>query len=245
MKYEYAVFDVDGVMCKEDKNLSPHSIQAIHMLENKGINVFYASGKHPWYTTGGLRFSGLLKESTIVVGENGGHILFPKERRSHLYPDHREDVEHIREAFHTEYPALIYDGSVLWEEPKTTIFTLFPKNANVIPSLEGWLKEMIEKEGLHLYTIPHKDAVDVIPKGLSKAYALRYLEKKNYIKVKKTVAFGDGMNDYEMLKEVEFPVTVSNAHTEIKSLVKKRRGFIAEQSYGKGVLEAVENLIGE
>ncbi len=245
MKFKYAVFDIDGVLCEEGKNVMKSSIQALKKLEDKKIKILYASGKHPWYTTGGLRFSGLLRNDTIVIGENGGNVFFPKEKRTHLYSKYMKDVEIIRGDFYEKCPDLIFENTVLWEEPKSTIFTLYPENAKIISSLESFLKERIEERDLDLYTIPHKDAVDVIQKGLNKAYALIYLEKNRYIDIKKTVAFGDGINDYEMLKEAGFPVTVSNAHEKIKDLVDKREGYISGSAYGEGVLDAVKFLLGE
>jgi len=245
MKFKYAVFDIDGVLCEEGKNIMKSSIQALKKLEDKKIKILYASGKHPWYTTGGLRFSGLLRNDTIVIGENGGNVFFPKEKRTHLYSKHMKDIEVIRKNFYEKCPDLIFEDTVLWEEPKSTIFTLFPKNKKVIFPLENFLKEIIKKKNLSLYTLSHKDAVDVIQKGLNKAYALIYLEKNRYMDIKKTVAFGDGINDYEMLKEAGFPVTVSNAHDKIKDLVGKRGGYISGSAYGEGVLDAVKFLLGD
>jgi HAD superfamily hydrolase (TIGR01484 family) len=245
MEFECAVFDIDGTLCEEGKNVMESSIQALKKLEEKKIKIVYASGKHPWYITGGLRFSGLLRNDTIVIGENGGNIFFPNEKGAHLYSKYIKDIEVIRKDFYKKYPDLIFEDTVLWEEPKSTIFTLFPENKKVIFSLENFLKEIIKKRNLNLYTLSHKDAVDVVQNGLNKAYALIYLEKNNYINIKKTVAFGDGMNDYEILKEVGFPVTVSNADENIKDLVAGRGGYVSEKTYGEGVLDAVKFLLGE
>ena len=246
MKIEYAVFDIDGVLCKEGKNIMKSSIEAIKRLEQKKIKILYASGKHPWYITGGLTFSGLLKNDTIIIGENGGYIFFPREKKEYKCSEkHLEDIEVIKKEFYKEYPNLIFEGEYLWEEPKSTIFTLFVKKTKIVSDLENILKKEIEKMKLDLYTLKHKHSVDIVPNILNKAYALEELEKRSFINIKKTMAFGNDLNDHEMLKLVEFPIAVGNAKKFIKDTVRSRGGIVAKKYYGDGVLDIVNMILGD
>ena len=149
MSYKLCVFDIDGVLNPAGKPVQNESIQALEKLENYGLEISFASGKHPWYITGGLVFSGLLREDTIVIGESGGHVFFPKGMEYILYTKHLEDVKKLKKIVY-EKQFFSYD---IWEEPKETSFTLFLKKKEEIPEFADILRKIIEKERLDLYII--------------------------------------------------------------------------------------------
>jgi len=237
--YKMCVFDIDGVLNPSGKAVQKESIRALEMLEEHGLKISFASGKHPWYITGGLVFSGLLREDTVVIGESGGHVFFPKKKESVLYTKYLEDVKKLRRIFYEE----MVSHYEFWEEPKETLFTLFLRNTKEIPKLADKFEKVIKDEKLNLYVIQQVDAIDIMQKGLSKEVGLKVLCDCLDISLEEMVGFGDGMNDFEMLECVGYPVAVANAVDEIKNLVKKRGGYISKLKYGEGVLEAVNYLI--
>jgi HAD superfamily hydrolase (TIGR01484 family) len=239
MTYQMCVFDIDGVLNPAGAPVQKESITAIKKLETKKLKISFASGKHPWYITGGLVFSGLLREDTIIIGETGGHVFFPSQKKSLLYTEYLQDVKKLKKIVYQdevfEYP--------FWEEPKETLFTVFPRDWDTIPYFEDVLQKIIEKERLNLYTIAHVDALDTIQAGLSKKVGLKILCKHTGISLDEMIAFGDGMNDLEMLSCVGYPVAVANAEDKIKDVVTDRGGYISRSKYGKGVLEAVDYIL--
>jgi HAD superfamily hydrolase (TIGR01484 family) len=244
MKYKLCVFDIDGVLNPAGKPVQKESIQAIEKLEEHGLKISFASGKHPWYIMGGLVFSGLLREDTVIIGEAGGNVFFHKPKKSILYPKHIKDIKKLRKIF---YKQKIFTHK-FWEEPKEAMFTIFPEQPQTVPSLADGLERIIQKEKLNLYTIRQVDAVDVMQNGLSKTVGLKVLCNHLNISLREMIAFGDGMNDFEMLEHVGYPVAVANAVKKIKKLVEKRKeeevaGYISSMEYGDGVLEAVYHLI--
>ncbi len=244
MKYKLCVFDIDGVLNPAREPVQKESIKALKKLEKHGLGISFASGKHPWYITGGLVFSGLLREDTVVIGESGGHVFFPHEMKYVLYTEHLEDVKKLRKIFYEK----MVSQYKFWEEPKEALFTLFLRNREKISELAEKLEKIIQNEKLNLYVIRQVDAVDVMQKGLSKEVGLKVLCKQLDISPDEMIGFGDGRNDLEMLSYVGYPVAVANAVDEIKSLVEGRmtnegKGYISEANYGEGVLEAVNYLI--
>lgn len=239
MRYRLCVFDIDGVLNPAGKPVQKESIKALEKLEAHGLKISFASGKHPWYITGGLVFSGLLREDTIVIGETGGHVFFPKQKESILYTKHLQDVKKLKK--------IVYENQVFadefWEEPKETLFTTFPKDWDKIPHFEEILKKIIKEESLNLYVIAHVDALDTIQIGLNKRVGLEILCEHMGFSLDEMIGFGDGMNDLEMLDSVGYPVAVANAVDKIKEIVKTRGGYISKAKYGKGVLEAVDYII--
>lgn len=239
MKFQLCVFDIDGVLNPAGKPVQKESIEALEKLEEQKLRISYASGKHPWYITGGLVFSGLLRDDTIVVGEAGGHVFLPREKRQILYTKHLRDIKKLKKIF---YEKQVFQHE-FWEEPKETLFSIFPRRSEKIPIFAEILQEIIQKENLKLYIVAHVDAIDAMQNGLSKQVGLEVLCKRLNVSLEEMIAFGDGMNDFEMLSCVGYPVAVANAKEKIKEVVRERDGYIAEQEYGKGVLEAVDFII--
>ncbi len=239
MTYKLGVFDIDGVLNPAGEPVQKESMKAVEKLEKQHLKISFASGRNPWYITGGLVFSGLLREDTVVIGEAGGHVFFPRQKRSVLYTTYLHDIEKLRELF--------YDKKVFadefWEEPKKALFSLLPRKWEIIPQLKEVFQKIIQEEGLNLYVIAHVNAIDAMQNGLSKRVGLEVLGNHFDITLREMIAFGDGMNDLEMLSCVGYPVAVGNAEERIKEIVEERGGYISKRTYGKGVLEAVNYLI--
>lgn len=238
MTYKLCVFDIDGVLNPAGCPVQKESIAGIEELEEHGLKISFASGKHPWYITGGLVFSGLLRPDTVVVGESGGHVFFPREKEKVLYTRYIDDIRKVRHHFF-EILAPEYE---VWEEPKETLLSLFPRKWEDIPQVSRDLESIIETENLNLYVIAHVDAVDVMQNGLSKRTGLTVVAEHLGIRFEEMIGMGDGMNDLEMLSSVGYPVAVANAHERIKEIVGERGGYISKEKFGEGVLEAAQYI---
>ncbi|MGC1121550.1 MAG: HAD family hydrolase [Candidatus Methanofastidiosia archaeon] len=238
MTYRLCVFDIDGVLNPAGCPVQKESIAGIKELEGRGLKISFASGKHPWYITGGLVFSGLLRPDTVIVGESGGHVFFPREKEKVLYTRHIDDIRKVRQHFF-EIEGPRYE---VWEEPKETLFSLFPRKWEDIPKVSQDLENIIETENLNLYVIAHVDAVDVMQNGLSKRTGLTVVTEHLGISFEEMIGVGDGMNDLEMLSCVGYPVAVANAHERIKEIVRERGGYISQEKFGEGVLEAAQHI---
>lgn len=249
VKYETAVFDLDGILL-ENGFLTHEGKEAVRLLIDRGVHVIYSSGKNYWYTVGGLSFSHLLQDDTVVIAENGGIIFYPSTLRKDIINDHGPSIGEIARSFKQRYCSyeggqLVYmpSGNRVWEEPKETIFTLFPTVLKDIPEMQRHLDELIHDTNAPLYTVAHSDAIDTVPKGQDKGRALEHLERQGTLSLATTIAFGDGENDREMLSIAGLPVTVANASPSIKDLTRSRNGIVTSKRCGLGVLEAVRLLL--
>lgn len=246
-KYKLAVFDIDGVLNAHGGNILPESVAAIYLLRSKGIRVCFASGKHAWYVHGGLVWSGILDDTTYIVAENGGVIYDPYSRRTLLEEGHINDVNLLRAIYRNLQSRsegyTTFAGIRVWEEPKETLFCLFPEKPEDVPQLATHLKELVEINGLRLSVVENPDSVDVLQQGISKATGLKYICDWLKLDFEEIMAFGDSYNDVEMLSAVGLPITVANGVETVKNIVKVRSGYVAHDKYGIGVLEAVNHLI--
>ncbi|HLD03589.1 MAG TPA: HAD family hydrolase [Candidatus Dojkabacteria bacterium] len=250
-KYKLIVFDIDGVLNEHGGNILPESKQAIRLLKKSGIQVGYASGKHAWYIQGGLVWSGLLDQDTMIVAENGGVIYDPHTKKTLVEDKFLNDVKLLRSIFYNLYSKnqgfLNFSGLTVWEEPKQSLFCLFPQNTADVPRLAKVMAEIVKINKLNLYIVENPDSVDVIQQGINKATGLKHLCAWSNLDLEDIIAVGDSYNDLEMLAAAGFAITLANGKDEIKKLVLKRKnqGLVTKQACGKGVLEASNYLIAK
>ncbi len=242
------MFDVDGVLNEHGGIITRESKDAINLLRKKQIRVGFCSGKHAWYIQGGLVWSGLLKDDTIIVAENGGVVFNPKSRKTFIVEDSLKDVKLLRSIFFNLYSRnngfINFAGLNVWEEPKETMFCLYPQNLKAVDRLASTLKEIVVLNKLNLYIIKNPDSVDVVQKGVNKATGLIKACEWTGVNIENVIAFGDSYNDIEMLETVGFAIAVGNARREIKKLVSSRKtnGYVCQNSFGLGVKEALRQL---
>lgn len=84
-----------------------------------------------------------------------------------------------------------------------------------------------------------KTWVDIMDKEINKGVALNKLKEKLNITSENVLAFGDYLNDYEMMMEANLSYAMKNAHPELKKVAK----FEAPSNNENGVVEVINTLI--
>ena len=102
-----------------------------------------------------------------------------------------------------------------------------------ILALNGHECELIYSHGLFL---------DILPKEVSKGYALRYLQNKLAIPNERTLAAGDSINDKCMLSMAGAAIVVANGAKELEALRGSKGVFFARKNYAAGLLEGLAKL---
>ena len=83
--------------------------------------------------------------------------------------------------------------------------------------------------------------VDLMTPGSSKGVAIKNVQKILNVKPEECAAFGDYMNDYEMIQAVGYGFAMANAHPDLKKVAK----FETLSNDERGVLVGIEKLIDE
>src|SRR5699024_10977299 len=98
-------------------------------------------------------------------------------------------------------------------------------------------EELPYQEKLHQFDFIrwHEYSVDVLPKGGSKALGIMKLMEALNIDGKHAYAFGDGLNDREMLEFIPNSVAMGNAVDEVKRLAKYVTEDVAEDGIYHGL----------
>lgn len=91
---------------------------------------------------------------------------------------------------------------------------------------------------LNLPMFARKQGADVIEKNLSKAMGLEMLCEYYGIDMKNTVAFGDSMNDYEIVKAAGLGIAMGNAIDALK----KAADYVTTEVYRDGIFNACRKL---
>lgn len=72
--------------------------------------------------------------------------------------------------------------------------------------------------------------IDVMQRGVNKATGMRQVMDERHVGAEDVMAFGDAMNDYELLRVVGTPVAMGNARSAIKQIAVKTIGTNADHS---------------
>ena len=81
--------------------------------------------------------------------------------------------------------------------------------------------------------------VDIIGFGINKGMAIQQVQKKLKITPKECAAFGDYMNDAEMMSSVYYSYAMANAHPKVKELAR----FEAPSNVEHGVMVQIRELL--
>lgn len=79
---------------------------------------------------------------------------------------------------------------------------------------------------------------DIIEQKVSKAYGMKQLVKYYETSMKKVIAFGDSMNDYELIKEAGIGIAMGNAIEELKKVA----DYVTDDIDKDGIWKALEYL---
>ncbi|WP_062049680.1 Cof-type HAD-IIB family hydrolase [Bacillus sp. JCM 19034] len=231
-------FDIDGTLLREDKTLPESTKEAIFTLKRDGHEVAIATGRAPFM------FEDIRKELEIdtYVSYNGqfvvlnGEVLYTNPLHTEalvaltedavnhqhpiIYMDHEDMKANVppEHAYITESIASLKISHVLTHDP------LYYQGRDLYQSLLFCLEG---EESTYEQNYPdfdfirwHPLSVDVLPKGGSKAVGIeKIVEKLGYPK-EKQYAFGDGLNDIEMLSHIHNSVAMGNAVKEVQDAAK-------------------------
>ncbi|CAG7625757.1 Cof-type HAD-IIB family hydrolase [Paenibacillus allorhizosphaerae] len=224
-------FDIDDTLLNHRKQVPDSAKQAIRELQARGVDVAIATGRAP------VMFKHLMKELDIqsFVSCNGSYAVYRGEVVYKANINH--EALHALEAVAARkgHPMAFSDQNALWVNQEFHPFVeqaindLRVEKPEYRPQLDGD-KEMYyalvfceEREEKYILDFPqfriirwHPKSVDLLPAGGSKARGIQTLLEKTGIRREDTFAFGDGLNDVEMLKFVGTGIAMGNACEEAK-----------------------------
>ncbi|WP_053363291.1 Cof-type HAD-IIB family hydrolase [Bacillus sp. FJAT-27251] len=230
-------FDIDGTLLTHEKKLPLSTKEAIKELKDRGHIVAIATGRAPFM------FKDLRDELDIhtFVSYNGSYVVLNGEV-IYTNPLNTHSLEKLTEiAVQNEHPVVFMDHedmkanvpehNYITESISTLKIPQFPAHdpqyyvdrelyQSLLFCQEGEEKQYEEQFSDFDFIRWHPVSVDIIPGGGSKAKGIEKLVKQMGVNEEQIYAFGDGLNDLEMLSTIQNSVAMGNGVEVVKEAAK-------------------------
>ena len=254
MKPAIVFFDIDGTLLDHDKRLPESTREAIRALQNSGVITAIATGRAPFM------YDDIREQLGInsYVSFNGQYVVYknneifknpiPPKWLTHLDQVTRKNGHPVAflssrkmGATHLDHPFINKSFASL----KQPIPELNPKfyEANEIYQALLFFDHHADLSYLEQHeafdTLKwHEHSMDIIPKGGTKAHGIRAMLDHLGLHPDQAVAFGDGLNDVEMLQFVGHGVAMGNG----VEVAKRASQFVTDPVDRDGISKGLEKL---
>ena len=243
--YTLVVFDLDGTLVDDRQQTKKQDLDYIRKVRQLQVNVTLATGRT---FRSALPFIQQLRIDYPVILCNGASIIEPKSRRILFQESVSKEITRFALSKSSEYglDPLIYtdplDGlpcvSALTKVLKEYIL-LEGFHSAQINNLESLIQQtpplkvqvvgsreplrqlqqaLLETFPTVLVVMTQGDYLEVMPVGISKGEALRRLCAIKGIPLTQTVAFGDALNDVELLDLAGLGIAMSHAPEALREV---------------------------
>jgi Cof subfamily protein (haloacid dehalogenase superfamily) len=250
--------DMDGTLMDDNKMVGEEFWKVEKILAEKNIMFCAASGRQ-YYNL--LETFHAARERMIFLAENGAYVMYnDKLLHCNSFAAQKAD-EFIRTARNIEqaYVVLCCEDSAYVESADEQLWkeiTKYYKRISLVDDLTEVGKPVLkisicdfkqaEKNSLNHYksvgdefriAIAGKIFLDIMHKDTNKGEALKVVQNKFGISCGQTLAFGDYLNDKEMLEAAQFNYAMKNAHPDII----KMASFVTEyDNNNNGVVDIIK-----
>jgi Cof subfamily protein (haloacid dehalogenase superfamily) len=254
MEKKIVFFDLDGTILNEEKIILESTKRAVHLLQEKGIYTVISTGRVP------QMFYWILEELNIdsYVCINGQYVVFEgKEIYSNpMDPEMLHDITSLAKsnghavAYCNHQHVMASEGdhgfiSSSFNRLKMDYPSVDPEFYQHSPVYQGHLYCKTLDEQTYVKRYPEYNfvrwdnyAADFLPKGCSKAIGIQKVLETTGIKVENSYAFGDGLNDLEMLSTVGTGIAMGNAVPEAKAVA----DFVTTSCSKDGIFNGLVSL---
>ena len=253
--------DMDGTLLTTDKRLPEEFPLVVHALREKGVAFCVASGRQ--YASLRRDMPELVPD-LVFIAENGA-LIVENDQRLFIDPLAACDLpEIVRAAQELEdvYPVVCRAGEALVDAKAAPDFIgcvqQFYQNTRVVENLEdicGTFGDVCKVAfydegdaathelpvltqrlgGRHAVILSGEKWVDVMRPGVNKGRAMRMLQQLKGLTPENCMAFGDYLNDLELLESVSESYAMENALDEIKRVAR----HIAPGNDENGVMRVI------
>ncbi len=236
------VSDMDGTLLNSNKQLPNDFAEVYRLLRKEGIRFVVASGRQ--YHTLVEEFAHLNHDISFIA-ENGGFIQWGEQSKvmNSIAPELLKDVvsairetganivlcgqseayveDESCEAF-TQELAKYYVKRTLVDDLTLVTEPILKIAINDFERIESDISPLLKEQFGEALQISTSSPIwlDVMPVGTNKGKAIRFLQEEINVLPEETMAFGDYLNDLEMLQSVGYSYAMDNAHPDIKAVAR-------------------------
>lgn len=233
--YKALFLDMDGTILRHDHSISSKTKEAISIVQEKGIEVFLATGR-PIHE---IRETAEELGIDSFIGYNGalgiykGDVLFEKPMSSKI-------IDHYLQVAHSigNEMVLYTDSFNLFTNLQNDKVKEFIHYFGLVHCKEfeqtyrsqilGVTLINVEDDAIREYEIENEDiyfapvnvdgmghCFDVIRNQVNKGVAIQHILNRLNVSTSQAIAFGDGLNDIQMLRTVGAGFAMDNAHPDL------------------------------
>lgn len=256
--------DIDGTLVPDGSDkINPEIFRVITQLKRQGIYFAAASGRQ-WKSI--ERLFEPVKDQIFYIAENGAYVG-ARGRELFTSPMKTEEVrEIIRDVRNIPDCDLMLSGKdVIYIESKNQVFIdyLILGYHNVVKQVKNLeeiddtiIKVSIYHQGYNAFQVAGsvmlpkwgsklkvvtagKEWLDIMERQVNKGAALREIQESLGITFEETMAFGDNLNDIELLERAKYSYAIGNAREEVKEAA----SYITDTNVNDGVLKVLRTLV--
>jgi Cof subfamily protein (haloacid dehalogenase superfamily) len=239
--YKVIATDLDGTLLNSDHQLDPFTVATLNKLDAQGLQFIIATGRH-YCDVAGIR--NLLGIPAYLITSNGARVHGPDDALIHARnlpsPMVRRLVAPDTVGAHGRVIVSLFTDKEWFIDRDAPELLAFHQDSGftyrVTPDFGGLggagvakalyigdpadlahVQRNLEREfGEALYiTYSLPECLEVMVAGVSKGRALRVVLERLNVDVARCVAFGDNMNDIDLLETAGHPFMMSNANPDL------------------------------
>lgn len=257
------ISDMDGTLLNSNHEINNEFWDIYKKLKEKKILFCAASGRQYFNL---LELFSEIRDDIIFVAENGTYVVYQNKE---LYSNCLDSfhVKYCLEKLNKikNIGIILCGKDKAYIENSSSVFIeqveKYYKKYEIVNSLKDIVEKNTPLIKIAVYdfensekncypyfsddidkfkvVVSGKNWLDIMNITSDKGDAINRILEKINIKKEEAVAFGDYLNDLELLQNVEHSFAMSNAHPEIKKIAK----YICKSNNENGVVEAIKNII--
>ncbi|WP_079709245.1 HAD family hydrolase [Paraliobacillus ryukyuensis] len=252
--YKALFLDIDGTILLPSHTIQPSTIEAVKQVKTKGIEVFLATGR-PLHE---IDWIAKVLDVHSYIGYNGAYAsikndvivnkAIPKQVVDHYYHVSKKLGHEMvlytadKNLFTSLQAKMVQDFIGYFDLKKNDLFEPNRTQAILGITIMGATREDLKlyetKEPIYFSQVNVEgltDNYDVIRKNVNKGSAIQQVLESLSIPTESAIAFGDGMNDKQMLQVVGESFAMGNAHPELFDFAKHRTTSVVEDGIFNGL----------
>lgn len=251
MSKKIVFFDIDGTLLNDEKHLCKTTLKSIRELQRNNVHVAIATGRPPFM------FQELRKKLRIdtYISYTGSYVVCENEIIYRNYLDSEKVKQLHNDAILTDAPIILMgeahmqvtvDNHPAVKKIMNRLQFNYPEFNLAVPTepiyqilLFKEIKQAYINDFPEFYFLQWSNiASDVIPHDSSKSLGVEQIINKLNIDIENTYAFGDGLNDLDMIKSVGTGVAMGNAVDEVIEVA----DLVTETPDNAGVQKGLKKL---
>lgn len=232
--------DIDGTLLNHEHQLTTHTKEALHALEEKHIPYALVSARSPsgiypilkenHLSCDIVSYSGAMiidQQGTILFSEGFSHTI-AKEIISFLAPYDVTWNIYAKDQWlvaNRNDPRVMNEENIVKAESIEASIEDIPTTVNKILCMcDPDQTKKIEAQLIKAFptlniACSSSTLIEINAPGINKAKAVQLLCDKHQVEIHNAYAFGDNYNDLDMLKCVGHPFLMDNAPTSLKEII--------------------------